>query len=79
MSRVASETITAILDNPKVAANIAGATAVIGGTSMIEQVQSYAALAATLAGLLLSCILIARHGLGLYREWRSGSIPDGDA
>lgn len=54
---------SALLDSPKLAASVGGATSALGITNLVGTIQPYVGLAATTAGLVLTVVLIGNHWL----------------
>ena len=66
----ASEVVQTILDNEKVAAVVAAGTAATGIISHLADVQTWLSIGATSIGILLSLILVIKHGIEAWKAWR---------
>ena len=66
----ASEVMQTLLDNEKVAAVVAGGTAATGIISHLADIQTWLSIGATSIGILLSLILVIKHGIEAYKDWR---------
>ena len=64
----ASEVVQTILTSDKVAYASIGTTATAGLINHLGIIQSWLFAAATAASLLLTIILVVKHGLDLYRD-----------
>ena len=66
----ASEIMQTILDNEKVAVVVAGGTTATGIISHLADVQTWLSIGATSLGILLSLVLVVKHGIDVYKAWR---------
>lgn len=66
----AREVVQTLASSEKVAYTVAGSTAITGIVSNLEAVQGWLSICATSFGILLTLILVIKHGIGVIKEWR---------
>ena len=64
-----SEVAQTILNSDKVAYVVAGSTAATGIISNLADIQGWLSIGATSLGILLTLILVIKHGLDVIRAW----------
>ena len=70
VEKTASEVVQTILDNEKLAVVVAGSTTATGVISHLADVQTWLSIGATSLGIVLSLILVIKHGIDVYKAWR---------
>lgn len=70
-----NEVIKDALENDKFAYAVAGGTTVTGIVSNITELQSWLSISATAFGLLLTMVLVIKHGIGVIQAWKELNKP----
>lgn len=66
----ASEVVQTVMNSDKIAFAVAGGTIATGVVSDFVQVQEWLSLGAKSLGILLTIILVVKHGIDVYKAWR---------
>lgn len=62
-------------ESPKVAAVVAGGVGANGVYNLLADVQSGTAILSSIVGLLIGVVLLLKHGLGFWKEWKRRNEP----
>jgi len=71
-SSIAQETASKVLESKTLAITVAGATTYLG----LAEWQGIASLVATCIGIVLSTVLIIKHSMLAWKEWKKGYEED---